>query len=34
MEKEDYDKISSLNKNYRFCSSLTWNLIDDVDIFA
>ena len=34
MEKEDYDKISDLNKNYRFCSSLTWDLIDDVDIFA
>ena len=34
MEKEDYDKISSLNKNYRFGSSLTWGIVDDIDIFA
>ena len=34
MEKEDYEKISDLNKNYRFGSSLTWNIVDDIDIFA
>ena len=34
MDKEDYDKISNLNRNYRFCSSLTWDSINFVDIFA
>ena len=33
MENEDYEKISLLNKNYRFGSSLTWGVID-FDIFA
>ena len=34
MEKEDYEKIDSINKNYRFGSSLTWHNFGGVDIFA
>ena len=34
MEKEDYEKIDSINKNYRFGSSLTWNNFGGNDIFA
>jgi D-xylose reductase len=34
IEKEDIEKIYSLNKNYRFGSSLTWNILDKYDIFA
>ena len=34
IEKEDVEKIDSLNKNYRFGSSLTWNILDKYDIFA
>ena len=34
MEKEDYEKIDSINKNYRFGSSLTWHNFGGFDIFA
>jgi diketogulonate reductase-like aldo/keto reductase len=34
IEKEDIEKVDSLNKNYRFGSSLTWNILDKYDIFA
>ena len=34
MEKEDYEKIDDLNKNYRFGSSLTWHNFGGNDIFA
>ena len=34
MEKEDYEKIDSINKYYRFGSSLTWHNFGGNDIFA
>ena len=34
LSKEDHDKISELNKNYRFCSTTTWKDIDCIDLFA
>ena len=34
LSKEDHDKMSKLNRNYRFCSTTQWKDIDCIDLFA